>query len=352
MSDRIGVMNAGISNRSARPQEIYLRPATRFVASFLGTVNWIDGIGVRPEAARVARHAPLGRALPSATVVHSTFLGNYVHVEAQLDGRQQWSPRRPRLTSRSRPGDPRPCLVESSRRIDASMNRLRALVPGPVVGHHAEACFSRLCHYRCLQRADARRLRRRRSSLDRSRITPACSIRSTSPFCCALSGSPAPPPLCAWLLGFPLALFISRAGSRKNLYLSLVILPFWTSFLVRTYAWMFLLRDTGLINTVLQKLGLIHDPLPLLYNDGAVILGLVYALPAVHGAAALRHAGAPRPDPARSRRRPRRPTLRNSGPRHHSAVRARDSRRRRSWSSFPAWAPTSRPTCWAAANPS
>ena len=78
------------------------------------------------------------------------------------------------------------------------------------------------------------------------------------------------------MLGFPLALFISRSGKRKNLYLSLVILPFWTSFLVRTYAWMFLLRDTGLINTALQKLGLIHDPLPLLYNDGAVILGLVY----------------------------------------------------------------------------
>ncbi|HUJ51458.1 MAG TPA: ABC transporter permease [Bryobacteraceae bacterium] len=79
------------------------------------------------------------------------------------------------------------------------------------------------------------------------------------------------------LLGFPLALFISRSGTRKNLYLSLVILPFWTSFLIRTYAWMFLLRDTGLINTALEKLGLIHDPLPLLYNDGAVILGLVYS---------------------------------------------------------------------------
>lgn len=78
------------------------------------------------------------------------------------------------------------------------------------------------------------------------------------------------------LLGFPLALFISRSGKRKNLYLSLVILPFWTSFLVRTYAWMFLLRDTGLVNTLLEKLGLIHNPLPLLYNDGAVILGLVY----------------------------------------------------------------------------
>ncbi len=78
------------------------------------------------------------------------------------------------------------------------------------------------------------------------------------------------------LLGFPLALFIARAGRRKNLYLSLVMLPFWTSLLVRTYAWMFLLRDTGLINTALQATGLIREPLPLLYNWWAVILGLVY----------------------------------------------------------------------------
>jgi spermidine/putrescine transport system permease protein len=78
------------------------------------------------------------------------------------------------------------------------------------------------------------------------------------------------------VLAFPLALFIARSGSRKNLYLSLVILPFWTSFLIRTYAWMFLLRDTGLINTLLQAMGVIHEPLPMLYNNGAVILGLVY----------------------------------------------------------------------------
>jgi spermidine/putrescine transport system permease protein len=78
-------------------------------------------------------------------------------------------------------------------------------------------------------------------------------------------------------LGFPLALFISRAGRRKNLWLQLVLLPFWTSFLVRTYAWLFILRDTGLINTVLTSLHLIHSPLPLLYNDGAVLLGLVYS---------------------------------------------------------------------------
>ena len=78
------------------------------------------------------------------------------------------------------------------------------------------------------------------------------------------------------LLGFPLALFIAESGARKNLYLSLVILPFWTSFLIRLYAWMFLLRDTGLINSALQGLGLIREPLPMLYNNGAVLLGLVY----------------------------------------------------------------------------
>jgi spermidine/putrescine transport system permease protein len=78
------------------------------------------------------------------------------------------------------------------------------------------------------------------------------------------------------LLAFPLALYIGRAGERKTLLLNLVMLPFWTSFLIRTYAWMFLLRDTGLINTVLQSLHLIREPLPLLFNTGAVILGLVY----------------------------------------------------------------------------
>ena len=78
------------------------------------------------------------------------------------------------------------------------------------------------------------------------------------------------------VLGLPLAWFITQAGRYKNLCLQLVILPFWTSFLIRTYAWMFLLRDTGLVNTALEGLGWIREPLPLLYNDGAVILGLVY----------------------------------------------------------------------------
>ena len=78
------------------------------------------------------------------------------------------------------------------------------------------------------------------------------------------------------VLAFPLALYISRSGTRKTLLLNLVMLPFWTSFLVRTYAWMFLLRDTGLINSMLLGMGLISEPLPLLYNDGAVVVGLIY----------------------------------------------------------------------------
>ncbi len=75
---------------------------------------------------------------------------------------------------------------------------------------------------------------------------------------------------------FPLAFYIARYARAKTLLINLVTLPFWTSFLIRTYAWMFLLRDTGLINVVLERIGVISKPLPLLFNDGAVILGLVY----------------------------------------------------------------------------
>jgi spermidine/putrescine transport system permease protein len=78
------------------------------------------------------------------------------------------------------------------------------------------------------------------------------------------------------VLAFPLALYIARSGSNKTFLLNLVMLPFWTSFLIRTYAWMFLLRDTGLVNTALQAIRIINEPLPLLFNNGAVILGLVY----------------------------------------------------------------------------
>jgi ABC-type Fe3+/spermidine/putrescine transport system ATPase subunit len=85
MADRLGVMNAGELQQVGTPEEVYLRPQTRFVASFLGAINWIGDIGVRPEAMRIAKRTE-GRQtrLSPATVVQSTFLGNCVHIEARL----------------------------------------------------------------------------------------------------------------------------------------------------------------------------------------------------------------------------------------------------------------------------
>ncbi|MES4787014.1 MAG: spermidine/putrescine ABC transporter permease [Nitrospiraceae bacterium] len=79
------------------------------------------------------------------------------------------------------------------------------------------------------------------------------------------------------LLGFPLAYYIARTSARwQGVWLLLIIIPFWTNFLVRTYAWMFILRAEGLLNTVLMHLGLIHSPIEILYTEAAVLIGLVY----------------------------------------------------------------------------
>ena len=78
------------------------------------------------------------------------------------------------------------------------------------------------------------------------------------------------------VLGYPVAYVIARSGRWKNFFLFLVVLPFWTSFLVRTFAMIFLMRDTGLINTWLLKLGVIGEPLTMLYTPFSVMTGLVY----------------------------------------------------------------------------
>ena len=79
------------------------------------------------------------------------------------------------------------------------------------------------------------------------------------------------------VFGFPLAYLIARASRKwQAVLLLLIIIPFWTNFLVRTYAWMFILRTEGLLNTVLMSAGIVDQPLNLLYTDTAVIIGLVY----------------------------------------------------------------------------
>ncbi len=79
------------------------------------------------------------------------------------------------------------------------------------------------------------------------------------------------------IVGYPLAYFLAtRAGRYKTLLLLLIILPFWTSFLIRTYAWETILDPQGALSQALQETGLIHGPLAILYSQVAIFIGILY----------------------------------------------------------------------------
>jgi spermidine/putrescine transport system permease protein len=79
------------------------------------------------------------------------------------------------------------------------------------------------------------------------------------------------------LVGFPVAVWLAmQPAHRRGLLIFLITVPFWANLLIRTYAWILLLRGTGVVNGTLMSLGIIHQPLNMLYTDGAVLLGLVY----------------------------------------------------------------------------
>lgn len=81
------------------------------------------------------------------------------------------------------------------------------------------------------------------------------------------------------LIGYPFGYFMARLSPvARSVVMLLIIVPFWTNALIRIYGWRILLMSNGPLNTILQKLGLIKEPLKLLYTDGAVLLGMVYAL--------------------------------------------------------------------------
>ena len=83
--------------------------------------------------------------------------------------------------------------------------------------------------------------------------------------------------LLALLIGYPTALAITRLSPKwRTIALVAVLLPFWTNFLVRTYAWILLFNNAGWINQALQGLGLIDEPIPMLYTEPAVVVGLLY----------------------------------------------------------------------------
>jgi len=83
--------------------------------------------------------------------------------------------------------------------------------------------------------------------------------------------------LCLFI-GYPMAYAIARApASRRSVLLMLIILPFWTSFLIRVYAWIGILKDNGLLNNLLIWLGIIDEPLVIMNTQTAVFIGMVYA---------------------------------------------------------------------------
>mgnify|MGYP003575332419 CR=1 FL=1 len=83
--------------------------------------------------------------------------------------------------------------------------------------------------------------------------------------------------VCA-IIGYPVAYYIGRASpDRRNLLLLMVMIPFWTSFLIRTYAWIRILAQEGLLNSLLLYTKVLSEPLEILYTPNAVIIGLVYS---------------------------------------------------------------------------
>ena len=81
------------------------------------------------------------------------------------------------------------------------------------------------------------------------------------------------------VIGYPFGYLMARAKKRvRNLLMMLIIVPFWTNALIRIYGWKILLAANGPINAALMALGIIQEPLKMLYTDGAVLVGMVYAL--------------------------------------------------------------------------
>ena len=79
------------------------------------------------------------------------------------------------------------------------------------------------------------------------------------------------------IIAYPFAFYIARQSPRRqNFLIFLVMIPFWTNFLIRTYALIFILRDTGLLNNILIALGVIDEPLVIMFTQTAVMIGLLY----------------------------------------------------------------------------
>jgi spermidine/putrescine transport system ATP-binding protein len=105
LSDRITLLHKGKVEQIGTPEDLYLRPRTAFTANFLGAMNWLEGVGIRPECTFVTVEPPgNGARAHSAVVRQSTFLGDCLHVEAELAGGTSLVAQVSRLNGRYQPG--------------------------------------------------------------------------------------------------------------------------------------------------------------------------------------------------------------------------------------------------------
>ncbi len=119
-----------------------------------------------------------------------------------------------------------------------------------------------------------------------------CSTPSTSRPMAARSSTPSRPRRCAWRSATRLPYFLARASAHvRPALLMMVMLPFWTSFLLRVYAWKGILADQGLLNQLLLALGLTSEPIQMLLHRRLDAGRHDLCLPALHGAAAVRRPG-------------------------------------------------------------
>jgi ABC-type Fe3+/spermidine/putrescine transport system ATPase subunit len=106
MSDQLAVMNEGRIEQVGAPEEVYLHPRSRFVAGFLGAINWMGGVGVRPEVTRIGRSVENGARSHPGVVAGSTFLGDCVRVTVRLASGEEAVAQVHRNSQVFAPGDP------------------------------------------------------------------------------------------------------------------------------------------------------------------------------------------------------------------------------------------------------
>ena len=172
LSDRLGVMNEGrAANKWARPKRFTCSRSTRFVASFLGAVNWIGDVGVRPEAMRIARSSR--RATATARGRPPSFIPLSSATASMSNPLVRWRSRRSskfRASAKPSRRRNRASLVGTGRRAALRMNRLRAWFLAPTWTVDARAVSRAAGHHPRLQLPHARRLRRHHLALDARKL--------------------------------------------------------------------------------------------------------------------------------------------------------------------------------------